>query len=263
MNLSLDTVALAAPDVHRARAFYTAALSLDVADQEDPAGSETRETAPFALSANDALAAEAGVGSTTSGFRGYVLTCGVDQPTEVRTLMDAAARSGAETLKPAKRALFGSFSGSFRAPDGAVWKLAAGTNKDTGPPAAAPRPVETTAILGVAAPKKSKVFYEALGMTVDRDYGNKYIDFRPTADAARLCLMGRAVLAKDAGTSHDGSGFPGLVLTHRAASRGDVETLLEAAATAGGRITAAAGETGHGYSGCFADPDGFLWRVAH
>ncbi|MFI7612680.1 glyoxalase [Nonomuraea terrae] len=176
MVLKVDVITLGAPEVRAARGFYATALSPAVA----PA---------------------------TSGFRGCLLTCVVDQPTEVRTLMDAAVRSGAEVLKPAKKALFGAFSGVLRAPDGAIWKLAAATSRDTGRAAEAPLPTETTVILGVSAPKASKVFYAALGMTADRDYGSKYIDFHPAKAAARLCLMERGVLARDAGTTKEGDGF--------------------------------------------------------
>lgn len=217
------------------------ALSPAVTDQGESVGLDMHGAGRFALAAADVLAATAGVTPVTSGFRGYVLTYALDQPTEVKIVMDAAVHSGAEPLKPTKKALFGSFSGVFRAPDGAVWKLAASTNKDTNPAAASPHPTETAVILGVREPKDSKTFYEGLGMKVDRDYGNKYIDFHLTVGAARLCLMQRAVLAKDAGTDQDGSGFPGMILHHRA------ETA----------------QTDQGYCGHFADPDGFLWKLTN
>ncbi|MEV0596639.1 hypothetical protein [Nonomuraea cavernae] len=97
-------------------------------------------------------------------------------------------------------------------------------------------------------------------MTTDRDYGNKYIDFLPAKAAARLCLMERGVLARDAGTTKEGDGFPAMVLTHTAESHTEVDALLTAAAAAGGRVTATAAD---GRSGYFTDPDGFLWRVTH
>ncbi|MGI5271772.1 VOC family protein [Nonomuraea sp. CA-218870] len=259
MALTLDVVTLGAPDVPAARRFYSTALSPAVADDDDSVNLDLHGTGRLTLSAAEGLAAE----PVAAGFRGYVLTCVVNQPTEVRTLMDAAVRGGAEVLKPAKKALFGSFSGAFRAPDGAIWKLAAATGKDTGPAAESPVPTETTLILGVAAPKASKAFYEALGMSVDRDYGSKYVDFHPAKAAARLCLMERGVLARDAGTTRDGGGFPSMILTHTAGSREEVDALLASAAAAGGRITVAAAQTTQGYSGSFTDPDGFWWRVTH
>lgn len=264
MPLKLDVITLGTPEVHAARRFYATALSPTIADDGGSVNLDMHGTGQLELSVTERLAADAGAKPATSGFRGYLLTYIVNQPTEVKALMDAAVHSGAEVLKPAKKALFGSFSGVFRAPDGAIWKLAAATNKDTGPAAETPLPTETTVILGVSAPKASKVFYEALGMTVDRDYGNKYIDFHPAKAATRLCLMEHGVLVRDAGTTKDGDGFRSMVFTHTAESREEVDALLAAAAVAGGRITVTAVETtGGGYSGYFTDPDGFLWRVAH
>ncbi|MFF3441646.1 VOC family protein [Streptosporangium sp. NPDC002721] len=264
MALKLDVIALGAPEVHAARGFYAAAFSPVITDEGDSADLDMHGTGHLELSATERLAADAGAEPATSGFRGYVLTCAVSRPAEVRALMDAAVRGGAEVLKPARKALFGSFSGVFRAPDGAVWKLAAAPHKDTGPAAETPLPTETMVILGVAAPKASKAFYGALGMTADRDYGSKYIDFHPAKAAARLCLMERGVLARDAGTTGEGDGFPSMVLTYRAESREEVDALLAAAVTAGGRITVTTAEApGGGYSGHFTDPDGFRWRVAH
>ncbi|MDA0645839.1 MULTISPECIES: VOC family protein [Nonomuraea] len=263
MGLTLDVITLGTPEVEAARRFYSTTLSPTVADDDDSVNLDLHGTGRLTLSAAERLAAGAGAQPAAPGFRGYVLTYVVNQPTEVKTLMDAAVRGGAEVLKPAKKALFGSFSGVFRAPDGAIWKLAAATGKDTGPAAESPLPTETTLILGVSAPKASKAFYEALGMSVDRDYGSKYIDFHPAAGAARLCLMEGGVLARDAGTAKDGDGFPSMVLTHRAESREEVDLLLSAAAAAGGRTTVAATRTTEGYSGFFTDPDGFWWQVTH
>ncbi|MEV4894558.1 hypothetical protein AB0K48_34755, partial [Nonomuraea sp. NPDC055795] len=165
MALKLDVITLGAPEVHAARRFYATALSPAIADDGGSVNLDLHGTGQLALSAAEKLAAAAGAKPSTSGFRGYLLTYTVSQPTEVKTLMDTAVHSGAEVLKPAKKALFGSFSGVFRAPDGAIWKLAAATSKDTGPAAETPLPTETTLILGVSAPKASKTFYEALGMT--------------------------------------------------------------------------------------------------
>lgn len=262
MNLSLDTVALATPDLPAARAFYTTALAPTATDRGHAIDLDLPGAGRFSLTEAGTLAATAGVAPSTDGFRGFVLTYILTQPTEVSAVMAGAVQHGAELLKPAKKALFGSFSGALRTPDGAVWKLAASSGKDTGPAATSPQPTETTLILGVADVKVSKAFYAALGMTVDRDYGGKYVDFRPADGATRLCLMQRGALAKDAGVSPDGGGFPGMVLDHRAGSPAEVDALLAAAERGGGRVTAPAASTGHGAAGHFADPDGFLWRVA-
>jgi uncharacterized protein len=258
MQLSLDVITLGVPDVEAARAFYSSAFSpTTTADGLDMHG-----TGELALRPLDALAADAGTDPAGRGFRGFVLSCIVAQPSEVEALVDAAVAGGATVLKPAKKGFFGGFSATYRAPDGVIWKLAAPSKKDTGPASDPPRPTETEVILGVAEPKASKAFYEALGMSADRDYGDKFVDFTISEGVCRLGLMPRRSLAKDAGVDADGHGFPAAVLTHGAGSRDAVESILEAAASAGGSVTVAAtqGEEG-GYAGYFTDPDGYPWKV--
>lgn len=187
------------------------------------------------------------------GFGGAVMTGAFEQPAEVRAVMDTAAAQGARILKPAKKALFGSFAGSFRAPDGLIWKIASDKGRDTAPAAAEPRPAETALILGVRDPKASKGFYTALGMEPDRDYGSTYIDFAPAEGSTRLCLMQSPALAKDVGAA-DREGAPGFALVHRSGSRAEWERL--ASAPGWSRVAGSGPEDGG------ADPDGFRWVIA-
>jgi catechol 2,3-dioxygenase-like lactoylglutathione lyase family enzyme len=78
-----------------------------------------------------------------------------------------------------------------------------------------------------------------------------------------LALYPRHLLAADARVPAVGSGFAGFTLAHNVRSEADVDRLLREVADAGGRIAKPAerAEWG-GYSGYFADPDGFLWEVA-
>lgn len=78
-----------------------------------------------------------------------------------------------------------------------------------------------------------------------------------------LALYPRPLLAADAGVPGDGSGFGGITLAHNVRSPEEVDALLAHVERGGGRIT----QPGHrtdwgGYTGYFADPDGFLWEVA-
>ena len=79
----------------------------------------------------------------------------------------------------------------------------------------------------------------------------------------RLALYPRDLLAVDAGVPAGGSGFPGFALAHNVRSMEEADQLLLEAVAGGGRIVKPArrAEWG-GYSGYFADPDGFLWEVA-
>jgi len=78
-----------------------------------------------------------------------------------------------------------------------------------------------------------------------------------------LALYPRHLLAADAGVADDGAGFAGFSLAHNVRSPEEVDRLLERAAGGGGRLVKAGVRTDWGgYSGYFADPDGFLWEVA-
>lgn len=81
-------------------------------------------------------------------------------------------------------------------------------------------------------------------------------------DELTLSLYPASELAKDAHLPRsdvDGHGFS---IGHFVASREEVDATLEAAAAAGGRVTAPAHERPWGiYSGYFADLDGHLWEV--
>lgn len=261
--LSLDVITLGAPDVRAAHDFYTEVLSPAVADHGRWVDLDMHGTGRVGLSETAELAAGTAAGGGSTGFRGHVVSYVLEQPGEVAAVVDAAGLHGAKVLKPAKKALFGAFSGVFEAPDGSIWKVSAPTKKDTGPVGEPPVPTETAVLLGVAEPKRSKVFYEALGMRADRDYGNQYVDFAPADGACRLGLMKRGTLAMDVGLDPDGDGCPAAVLNRTPDSRAEVDVLLERASAAGGRIIAPAAEQERGgYSGRFADLDGFLWKVA-
>jgi catechol 2,3-dioxygenase-like lactoylglutathione lyase family enzyme len=81
--------------------------------------------------------------------------------------------------------------------------------------------------------------------------------------ATWLALYPRHLLAADAGVPATGSGFPGFSLAHNVRSAEQVDRLLEEVVAVGGKIVKPAGKADWGgYSGYFADPDGFLWEVA-
>src|SRR5207244_8981471 len=61
-----------------------------------------------------------------------------------------------------------------------------------------------------------------------------------------------------------GHGAPGVELAHNVRSPSEVDAVLAAAVRAGGTIVrpAARADWG-GYTGAFADPDGYVWEIAH
>lgn len=78
-----------------------------------------------------------------------------------------------------------------------------------------------------------------------------------------LSLYPRDKLAEDATLPPQGSGFPGFTLAFNTRSREEVDEILAQVEKLGARIVKPAQEVfWGGYSGYFADPDGFLWEVA-
>ena len=78
-----------------------------------------------------------------------------------------------------------------------------------------------------------------------------------------LALYPRDLLAEDATVSPAGTGFSGITLAHNAKSITEVDDVLHKAEQAGAKIIKKAQQVfWGGYSGYFADPDGYLWEVA-
>jgi uncharacterized glyoxalase superfamily protein PhnB len=78
-----------------------------------------------------------------------------------------------------------------------------------------------------------------------------------------LGLYPRASLAEDAPLPNDGTGFGGITLAYNVQRREEVDTTLTEAQAAGARLLKPAEEVHWGgYSGYFADPDGYPWEVA-
>jgi uncharacterized protein len=78
-----------------------------------------------------------------------------------------------------------------------------------------------------------------------------------------LSLYPRTALAADAGVPAAGTGFRSFTLAHNVGSETEVDHLLRHVAERGGRVVKPGQRADWGgYSGYFADPDGFLWEVA-
>lgn len=116
--------------------------------------------------------------------------------------------------------------------------------------------------LGVSDLARSVRFYgDGLGLPLREGSGDVIAFFQTRG--TWLALFPRDVLAADATVPSDGSGFPGFTLAHNVRSREEVDAVLREAEAVGARIVKPAADTEWGgYSGYFADPDGFLWEVA-
>lgn len=119
--------------------------------------------------------------------------------------------------------------------------------------------------LGVSDLDKSTRFYrDGLGFEVYEAGGPSITFF----------LLGNVMLALyplEELVAETGSGTPGanprgqhaFTIAHNVASQADVDDVLREAESAGARIVRPAAPTfWGGYSGYFADPDGFRWEIA-
>ena len=123
--------------------------------------------------------------------------------------------------------------------------------------------VQVTAIMiGVESLDRSKKFYtEGLGCEIAQDYPN-FVALNLGEGSSSLALYPREAAAQDAGVSPEGSGFRGVSFHYIVQSRDAVDELMKSAAAAGGHTVKEAAATQWGYFGYFADPDGYLWKVA-
>ncbi len=117
--------------------------------------------------------------------------------------------------------------------------------------------------LGVRDFAKSFAFYRSgLGFT-PHNYteGEEHVMFR--LDGSWLSLLPRDKLAEDATVRDDGRGFGGITLAHNVKSKAEVEAVFAQAVAAGAQPVKKPQDVfWGGYSGYFADPDGYLWEVA-
>jgi uncharacterized protein len=106
--------------------------------------------------------------------------------------------------------------------------------------------------LGVTDLAQARSFYEALG----------WRDAQQPDD--EVCFFQAGGMVFGLWTALGGHGAPGIELAHNVGSPEEVGAVLAEAEQAGGTVVrpAARAEWG-GTSGAFADPDGYVWEIAH
>jgi uncharacterized protein len=106
--------------------------------------------------------------------------------------------------------------------------------------------------LGVSDLSRARAFYEALGWRGAQQPDGEIVFFQAGGLVFGLW------------TALGGHGAPGIELAHNVRSPEEVDALLAAAVKAGATIVRAAARADWGgYTGAFADPDGYVWEVAH
>jgi uncharacterized glyoxalase superfamily protein PhnB len=70
------------------------------------------------------LAADANVSEEGSGFPAFTLALNAKDRAEVDSVLEQAAKAGAEIVKPAEEVFWGGYSGYFRDPEGFLFEVA-------------------------------------------------------------------------------------------------------------------------------------------
>lgn len=127
MNPQISNVTLGVRDIERSKRFYGEGLGCPI--EQDRGGifvsfNLGSSSSGLSLYNWDALAADAGVDSNGSGFRGVTLNYIVGSAEQVDEVMQKAESAGATIVKPAEKAQWGGYSGHFSDPDGYLWKVA-------------------------------------------------------------------------------------------------------------------------------------------
>jgi len=117
--------------------------------------------------------------------------------------------------------------------------------------------------LAVRDLERSRTFYvDGLGWSPELDVPGEVLMFA-TGDQLVLSLWDRAAFEAEVGApALAGPGVVPLTLSHNVATPGEVRAVLALAAAAGAPVTGPLERDWGGFSGYFADPDGFRWEAA-
>ncbi len=125
------------------------------------------------------------------------------------------------------------------------------------------RPSISVITLGVTNFRRSLAFYKkGLGWPTKATSKDDIAFFK--LNGIVLALYDKKGLAEDAGVSVRGSDFPGTTLAHNVRSEREVDEVFKQVTKLGAKtIKNPQKASWGGYSGYFADPDGYLWEVVY
>jgi predicted enzyme related to lactoylglutathione lyase len=106
--------------------------------------------------------------------------------------------------------------------------------------------------LGVRDLPRARSFYERMGWTGAQQPDDE------------VCFFQAGGMVLGLWTALGGHGAPGVELAHNVRSAEEVEAVLAEAEGAGGKIVRPAEQASWGgFTGAFADPEGYVWEVAY
>ena len=122
MQQQIHFITLGVADLARSRAFYKALGWQESSASQEAIAFYQAGSLAFALFQREALADDANVPPTGSGFTGFTLAHNVESEAAVLALLDEAVAAGATLVRPADKVFWGGFRGYFADPDGFLWE---------------------------------------------------------------------------------------------------------------------------------------------
>ena len=122
MQQKIHFITLGVADLARSRAFYKALGWQESSASQEAIAFYQAGSLAFALFQREALAEDANVPPTGSGFAGFTLAHNVESEAAVLALLDEAVAAGATLVRPADKVFWGGFRGYFADPDGFLWE---------------------------------------------------------------------------------------------------------------------------------------------
>jgi predicted lactoylglutathione lyase len=116
--------------------------------------------------------------------------------------------------------------------------------------------------LAVADLDRTRAFYvEGLGWTPELYVPGEVLMIR-VGEKVILSLWSEQEFEAEVGPVRRGNGIAPVTLAHNVATEAEVDEILELATSLGAEASAAEHRDWGGYTGYFADPDGFRWEIA-
>ena len=124
MEPRISLITLGVANLERATRFYEECLRLPRLKTPPSVTFFEMGKTWLALRSRESLAADAGLSSKGSGFRGFALAHNVRSPAEVDALLAHAGSCGGKVVTPGHPTDWGGYSGYFTDPDGFLWEVA-------------------------------------------------------------------------------------------------------------------------------------------
>lgn len=123
MRQTLSVVTLGVQDLARSRKFYRALGWRESSASQEEIAFFQAGSLVFGLFQRDALAEDAGISASGSGFPGFTLAHNVESEAAVIKTIEEALAAGASLVRTADKVFWGGFRGHFADPDGFLWEV--------------------------------------------------------------------------------------------------------------------------------------------